>query len=64
MKLGTKHFKLFLLFLIFTSASISQASELLEICPNPYGSDDAEYVKLFVNTPCTLNGWRRSYKNK
>ena len=56
MKLGIKHFKLllFLILLFSITASISQASELLEICPNPYGSDDAEYVKLFVNTPCTL----------
>ncbi len=27
---------------------------LIEVCPNPYGSDDAEYVKFYCSSPCVL----------
>jgi hypothetical protein len=28
---------------------------ILEICPNPYGSDDAEYVKFYCPSECVLS---------
>jgi hypothetical protein len=41
------------LFLILPAqGSISQ---ILEICPNPYGSDEAEYIKFSCATNCTLS---------
>ncbi|WP_202318924.1 phospholipase D-like domain-containing protein [Archaeoglobus neptunius] len=39
--------KLALLVLLLTA-------QILEVCPNPYGSDDAEYVKFYCNSSCVL----------
>ncbi|RLI78443.1 hypothetical protein DRP05_07335 [Archaeoglobales archaeon] len=49
MKLGNK-VSLFLLLVLVPT----QASEILEVCPNPYGSDGAEYIKLKVDKLCIL----------
>ncbi|MDI9611271.1 MAG: phospholipase D-like domain-containing protein [Archaeoglobales archaeon] len=35
---------------------------LLEICPNPYGSDDAEYLKVYCPDLCTLKDDRSELK--
>lgn len=40
-----------MLFIIGTS----NASQILELCPNPYGDDEAEYVKVFCNAECILS---------
>lgn len=43
----------FFLFLLFLKAS--SASQLIEVCPNPYGDDGAEYVKVLCDTECIID---------
>lgn len=54
MKLGSRILSLFFI-IIFSFINLSQASEIVEVCPNPYGSDGVEYVKLKVDKPCILS---------
>jgi hypothetical protein len=37
------------------SLNVSTASHLVEICPNPYGDDGAEYVKVLCDSECIID---------
>ncbi len=42
-------------FILISLLKISSASQLIEVCPNPYGDDGAEYVKVFCDSECTIS---------
>jgi hypothetical protein len=49
---------LILIILVLIAISPSNAhlnSRIIELCPNPYGDEGAEYVKIFCNAECILS---------
>ena len=45
---------LFVIFILLLCLQFSNASQIVEVCPNPYGKDESEYVKLIADAPCIL----------
>ncbi|AEA46915.1 phospholipase D-like domain-containing protein [Archaeoglobus veneficus] len=46
---------IFALVLVIAAIVPVSASQIVEVCPNPYGSDDVEYVVLNATSFCTLD---------
>ena len=46
---------LLIIALLIPTIPLTSASQIVEVCPNPYGSDDAEYVIVNATSPCILD---------